>query len=90
MELIMPFVACASQEGPYEDQAFVAGYQSGQINQVLTVGAAIGARSFTFTIYTPLAKQMDLIGMRHGYDTATTILDGYEMWSTVTFTRSVS
>lgn len=89
-ELVLPFIATQSHGGPYEDQAFVAGYQAGQIDRSLAAGAAVGAQRFTFIVYSDLATQLDLIGMRHGYNAVTVPSDGVPELSTVTFTAAMA
>lgn len=61
--LVMPFVVCASQGGPYEDDAFVGGYECGQIDTALSLRQPIGYRQ----VHTTSLPQLDLIAMRHGY-----------------------
>lgn len=62
--LVMPFVACASQGGPYDDEAFVAGYTLGAIDMALNIIAPIGAqyRAWVKPSHIP---QLDLIAMKH-------------------------
>lgn len=67
MQLVVPFVACQSQGGPFDDEAFVAGFQCGQISQALKAAAVIGADRLRFTVRTDLAKQLDLIAMEAGF-----------------------
>jgi len=64
--LVMPFVVTTSHDGPYADDAFVAGYQAGQLDLLLPIVAQFGS---TVERYVPpaLVPQLDLIAMRHGY-----------------------
>jgi hypothetical protein len=89
-ELVIPFVACTSQGGAYEDVPFVAGYQAGQIARSLAAAVAIEADTLTFTAYTDLTRQLDLIGMHHGFTVTAEPCDGVPEWSYVTFTRAKS
>lgn len=62
-ELEMPFVAVRSRGGPFDDDAFVAGYQMGLLDaelsgSVFDQGRAISAAN---------REQADLIAMRHGF-----------------------
>lgn len=66
-DLVFPFVVCRSNGGPYDDDAFVAGYQAGQIYQALGVAAQIGVRSARYTVRTALVPQLELIGMDRGF-----------------------
>lgn len=65
--LVMPFVVCSSKGGPYEDTAFVAGYQAGGIDMALAAQSAISGEGMRVTVYTALVPQLDLIAMRHGF-----------------------
>jgi hypothetical protein len=82
-DLVMPFVVCASQGGPYDDRSFVAGYQLGRLDRDLGVLAALEFASVSRVLYTDSLAQADLIGMRHGYR----MERGYEhdRWSDVDF-----
>jgi hypothetical protein len=87
-ELVMPFVACASQGGPHEDQAFVAGYRLGQLDRDLEVAALIGAPSLAIAVPPVDLPQVDLIAMRHGWTVeAVPWVDAPDDWASVTFTR---
>lgn len=90
--LVMPFVACTSQGGPYDDAAFVAGFECGQIDRALQVIAAAGGNTATFTVGTDVVKQLELIGMNRGFPIVHTeaAFEGekYADWHTVTFTKS--
>ena len=63
--LVMPFVVCASQGGPYDDEAFVSGWTLGAINMALNIIAPTGAqyRAWVKPAHVP---QLDLIAMKHG------------------------
>jgi hypothetical protein len=65
--LVFPFVVCRSNGGPYDDEAFVAGYQAGQISKALAAAAAVGADRCMFTVRTDLVPQLDLIAMHYGF-----------------------
>lgn len=66
-ELAFPFVACQSNGGPYDDDAFTAGYQCGRADRTLAAAAAVGADRATFTVNTDLVAQVELIAMHHGF-----------------------
>lgn len=93
--LVMPFVVCRTNGGPYDDQSFVAGYQVAAIDSALVVAAAIGASVIPVAqcVYRPLLPQLDLVGMRHGYRMRShdvTAGDDAETWSTVEFYRDAA
>lgn len=61
--LVMPFLPVQSKGGPYDDAAFVAGYQMGLLDAQL--GGSIYDQGRA--VYAALREQADLIAMRHGY-----------------------
>lgn len=65
-ELVMPFVAVASVGGPYDDDAYVAGYEMGQLDVTL---ATVDPRQVRLpqVFRTPNVRQVDLIAMKHGW-----------------------
>jgi hypothetical protein len=87
-ELVMPFVATESHGGPYDDQAFVAGYATAQLDQVLRLAAAAQVSALTATIRVELAGQLDLIGMRWGYGLVVDEQSDHPGWATAAFTHT--
>ena len=65
--LVLPFVVCRSQGGPYDDDSFVAGFQAGQVYRALAAIAAVEGDGLTATVRADLGKQLDLIAMHHGF-----------------------
>lgn len=63
-ELVMPFVACKTQGGPYDDDAFTSGYRLGGLEARLELAAPP-----VWEVYVNPADipQLDLICMRHSY-----------------------
>lgn len=86
MELALPFILCKSAGGPYDDDAFTAGYECGLIDKDLTVAAAIGQATLTRTVRTVSVPQLDLIAMHHSFTAEATADDEVPEWSRVTFT----
>ena len=64
-ELVMPFVVVSSRGGPFDDQAFVAGYECGVIDMALNVLVPIGG-TVSRWVHPELLPQIDLIAMKHG------------------------
>jgi hypothetical protein len=86
--LLFPFVVCQSNDGPYDDAAFVAGYQAGRIDRSLAVAVAAEADALRFTVHTLLVPQLELIAMNHGYLAKSEPWEQEpDLWSFVTFTR---
>lgn len=65
--LVIPFIVCTSQGGPYDDDAFVAGFQAGQIWRSLAAIAAVEGTGFDAMVRTELLPQLELIAMHHGF-----------------------
>lgn len=85
-ELVVPFVVCTSVGGPFDDDAFVAGFQAGQVDQALKTAAVSRAREVSFTVNSELVKQLELIGMNHGFPVITAEpSEGAPSWTFVTF-----
>lgn len=66
-DLLFPFIVCQSQGGPYEDDAFVAGYQAGQIDKALAAVSAGDGTQAKFTVRSMLVPQLELIAMNRGF-----------------------
>lgn len=86
--MMMPFVVCASKGGPYADDAYVAGWEAGRLDLVLSgtripVGASI---RLSQPIRAENEAQIDLIAMRHGL-TADFEENGIEGWKLVRFRK---
>jgi hypothetical protein len=84
--LVMPFVACQSNDGPYDDEAYVAGYEMGLLDQSL----ATMAQPFTAwrqMIHSPNRRQADLIAMRHDFVMTVRETD-FDEWLDVEFSRT--
>lgn len=90
--LVMPFVVCRTQGGPYDDQSFVAGFQSGQIAATLDLVSDAGVKTIAVPhcVYRPLLPLLDLLAMRYGYQMQSadvTAGEDTETWATVEFHR---
>lgn len=84
-DLVMPFVVCASQGGPFDDAAFTAGYEMGRLDGLLT---RTDIQRWTETIRTPNVPQAELLAMKHGLQMESRPDPVYgEEWSHVRFTR---
>lgn len=79
-ELVMPFVAVATKGGPYDDEAYAAGYEMGRLDVTLERLAGANADPILITtIQADNREQADLIAMRHGFiaETALADVDGW-------------
>lgn len=81
-QMIMPLVACASQGGPYPDDAYCAGWEMGSLFQILAQSAV---RAMAMSIRADNCAQADLIAMNAGFVMQVhQVADG---WASVEFTH---
>jgi hypothetical protein len=87
--LAVPFIVCKSNGGPYDDDSFVAGFQAGEVDRALDMGAAARAETVRFPMArTDLLKQFELIAMNRGYPVMVAEKsDEWPEWCDVTFSR---
>jgi hypothetical protein len=81
--LVMPFVVVASNGGPYDDDAYVAGYEAGLVDAMLS---AQPVKVEGHTVRTANVLQVDLLAMHHGF--TCTAEDIGEGWSVVDLRRA--
>lgn len=81
--LVMPFVVCDNQGGPYESHSFVAGVRFGQWYEILK------ADPIQHSNYEPkeLVPQLDLLAMDQGYEIESTPWPEDPNWVMVVMTR---
>lgn len=65
-QLEMPFVVVTSRGGPYDDDAFTAGFHAGQIYQHLEDDQERSLPPFVLAVRADLLPQLELIAMKHG------------------------
>lgn len=78
--LVMPFEVCESQGGPWQDEAFVAGYEMGSID---ADPALVGTRGRY--VHSGSVPQADLIAMRHGLTCEVGDTDESGVWTFIRF-----
>ena len=80
-DLVMPFVVCRSKGGPYDDHAYVAGFEAGRLDMALTLSPMLpGSRvREPMPYHSDNIPQLDLIAMRHGVRLE--VEDHWEGWS---------
>jgi hypothetical protein len=68
-EILMPFLPVQSKGGPYDDNAYTAGWEMGQLWHVLEMSTVIGvmASMQDLTIHRANREQADLIAMHFGF-----------------------
>jgi hypothetical protein len=66
--LVMPFLPVTSKGGPFDDQSYVAGYEMGRVDVLLSAAANLGLAPDThLLINAENAAQVDLVAMRYGF-----------------------
>jgi len=87
--LVMPFVVVTSKGGPYQDDAFVAGFQCGTIAASLELAMPLNVDRLFWPIFrTALAPQIDLLAMRFGFHHVEVVSsEEWPEWATLTITR---
>lgn len=80
--LVMPFVVVTSAGGPYDDAAFVAGYECGLIDATLHALTQVDAELDRW-VSRDVVPQLDLIAMRHGLGLKALELDESGQWQRV-------
>lgn len=83
--LVMPFVLCQSEGGPYEDDAFVAGYTCATLAAELRALAVHRSTPRPHLVRPAHLPQVDLIAMLHGYKISVGDVDGATGWNDVSF-----
>jgi hypothetical protein len=82
-ELMVPFVVCQSQGGPFEDHAFVNGCRYTELRHRVSIWRPLALVSFENP---DLRPQLELLAMEFGYELTTEPHD--EDWEKVTFSIS--
>ncbi len=80
--LVMPFVVCAEQGGPYDAKAYVAGWRVGALDCRLELEQPKTWHGYVSPADVP---QIDLVAMRHGYSMTTETYD--DEWTLVELVR---
>jgi hypothetical protein len=92
LELVMPFVVCASNGGAYHDDSFVAGVRYGQTAHVLEHRALLDSLPWTpdFPFEPALVPQLDLLAMDLGLAMTTDPWEDGGDWVFVTFSAAAA
>lgn len=90
--LVMPFVVTVSHGGPFDDNAYCAGWEMGKLSTQLSTGTV----SWVATILRANLPQADLVAMDAGWtmtedappeEMSSLEADAFEQWAHVTFER---
>lgn len=87
--MVMPFLVVQSKGGPYDDEAFTAGWAMGSLDAKLESLAIdpSGVYEIGVTVPTECVSQIDLIAMKHGFMCAY-VLTGDPIWTRAVLTRT--
>ncbi len=80
LELVMPFIVCETNGGPFEDQAYCAGWEAGVIDCKLMALSAFGQSATDLLCVEANWPQVSLILMKHGWnvdESSMSIADGW-------------
>lgn len=84
-ELIMPFVVVTSVGGPYDDDAYVAGFEMGRLDAVLQLSSR-ATITHQVIMRTANVAQADLIAMNHRW-TVAQVVELDDGWSQIELNR---
>ena len=87
--LVMPFVVCASNGGPFDDAPYCAGFEAGMVDTILAA-LPVGINQMSRPVRTDNLPQIDLLAMQHGWTITSAVDAEYPEWTTVTFCRLTS
>lgn len=88
MRVGLPFVVTVSVGGPFEDRAFMAGYQMGRVVEGLRAAVEIDATTVRFLrVNRLLLPQIEMDGEAHGYGVADVVGDGGGLFLDITLRR---
>ena len=64
-QLVVPFVVCKSNGGPYDDEAYVAGWEMGALAARIAAARAHGLGLPGLTLHRGNLPQLDLLAMQN-------------------------
>jgi hypothetical protein len=67
LSLAVPFTVCASEGGPFDDAAFVGGFDCGVMHTEMRLLSRIGATPAARWVKPAILDQLDLLAMDSGY-----------------------
>lgn len=78
--MVMPFLPVTSKGGPFDDNAYAAGWECGQIAALLEYssevpGTLAESQRLKLPVRTANVDQLDLVAMHHGF-----VIDEREPW----------
>lgn len=85
-DLIYPFVVCASNGGPFDDDAYTAGVEFGTIAAKLAA-APTECTEMKFTVRSENVRQLDLAAAHHHWNLTVLEWDSDPSWTFAHFRR---
>lgn len=73
--LVMPFILVTSRGGPYDDHAYVAGWNMGALEAEMRIARALGTTPKARYLSPVDEPQVDLLAMRFGFTVTATAHD---------------
>lgn len=67
MGLVVPFVACTSQGGPFDDESFVNGFDCGVLHTEMRILHEVGGTPRARWVKPGTIEQVDLLAMHNGF-----------------------
>lgn len=86
-ELVMPFVVTDDRGGPYQGEAYVAGYEAGRID-VLLYALPADQPTYVCVAHPGNQPQLDLIAMNRGFTLVWEWADDDSEWIRCHFRRT--
>ena len=89
--LVMPFVVCESQGGPYADVPFTAGYECGRLDGIIL--SFLAGLPYDQWVRRESLPQIDLIAMSRNYAMTVASADDSEVaeeWAHCSFTKQAT
>lgn len=86
--LVLPFLPVTSRGGPYDDDAYTAGFEMGMLHSQLGSPAVAPWGTLLVTLHTGNRAQADLIAMHHGWHVVRVEDLPGGCWSQMTIQRS--
>lgn len=86
--LVIPFIACKSQGGPHDDEAFADGFECGMLSSELHMIGAVGGAAHGRWLEPTILDQADLIAMGAAYVAKRGEIDEYSGRVWVTFAQA--
>jgi hypothetical protein len=89
-DVAMPLVLCQTNGGPFDDQAFMAGFDCGALHSDLKLSKFMGALPASRIVKKVVLKQLDLMCMLHEFVPTAYEISGFDHICWVVFDRATT